>query len=278
MKRSACKWAGLPVAVLLLAAPAAAQVGAVGAATGAGVAVENAHEGSPILGESGLVLAERGWSASAYGAYTTGGVGEGGQALDFNVTQFLAGAFYAPVENLTVGVLAFPLTRVEVEAGAQSADDSGFGDLALYAKYRVHESPDARTHVAAIGQVGLPTAQEGFGSEGVILAGGLGVSHRLEGGSVHAAGGLVLPTDDADGDAFFDFNAAGVIGVADRVGASLEVLGSIGDESVLNAGPGVRIRAGERTFVDGAVVFNVASSLDESPFDWGLVLGVNIGG
>lgn len=267
--------------VLLLPASGGAQVGAVGAAVGAGVADENAHTGSPILGESAVVLPERGWTGSAYGGMSFGNdvtvTGLPGGA-DFTFFQLLLGVFYAPLENLTVGALAFPVSRVEVESGGQSAEDSGFGDVALYGKYRFYESPDGLTSVAALAQVGLPTGESGFGNEGVSLFGGLAASRTLDGGSLHGGAGVGIPMDDADGDPYVSFSASGVLGLTERVGLSLELLGDVGDESIVSAGPGVRVRAADRLFLDGAVVLRLGSTFDEEAYDYGVILGVNFGG
>jgi hypothetical protein len=255
-----------------------AQVGAIGAASALGVSDANAHVGAPVLTEHAGVLPAKHWSAGAVGGWTTGKYDLISDELKFDVVQILLGGYWAPRQDLTVGAVIRAHNSVSVEIGGLSEETSGVGDLLLYGKYQFHSSGDGLTRLAGLATLDLPTADEGFGLDGPAFSTGLAASRGLANGSLHASALVGVPTSDLDGDPYLGLTAAGVFGLGERLGLSGELMATVGQETVVNAGPALRYRASQRAFIDVGLVFNLASTFDESPFDVGLVLGVNMGG
>jgi len=277
----------------LLPSLASAQAGAVGAAVAVGGGIENAHVGAPIQSEHARTLGAGRTSFAVYGGLTTGSAAAvPGVDVSFDFLQTVLGGFYGVSDDFTIGAILFPVNRVSVTAtntstGASASESgSAIGDLSLYGKYRLGESADGRTSFAAIGRLQLPTAGEAdfggtpvtLGLSGVGIGVGGAVSHLSNNSSFHASALLGIPTDDSDGDPSVGLSGAVVFGVSDRVGLSAEVLASLGDETQFTGGPGVRFQASDNVFLDAAALFLIGSSVDQNPFDYGLLFGLNIGG
>lgn len=288
-KRKIFGWFAAGVVAALSPAMASAQAGAVGAAVAVGGGVENAHSSAPIQSEHALTLGTGRTAFTVHAGLTSGSVGSN---ASFEVIQTLIGGFYGVSDDLTIGAILFPVTNISLDvtdptSGASfSESGSGVGDLSLYGKYALGESADGRTSFAAIASLELPTAGTAdlggtpisLGLDGVAIGIGGAVSHRASSSSFHGSAQLAIPTSDLDGDAFVRLGGAAVFGVSDRVGLSGEVLANVGSETQFTGGPGVRFQASDNVFLDVAALFLLGSSISEDPFDYGLVVGLNIGG
>lgn len=268
--------------VVCTATPAAAQLGAIGAATGAAaVATADGINSAPLLSESGLVLGQA-WAANATFSMVEATVGtfdpaQGVTDATLTSSGFGVSAVFAPNPDLMLGASVTPYVSVSAETPSATFDDSGRGDASLFAKYRAWRSEDGRSSFAATGGVVLPVGSEDFGQQGASLSVAGAVSHRLAGGSpltLHGSIGFSIPTDDADGKTTLSFSGAGVYRTSERLALSGELLGASSDgEYAINLAPGVRISANRHWLIDVAAAINVATSLEDSPFDYGLVLG-----
>ncbi|MEZ4414226.1 MAG: transporter [Gemmatimonadota bacterium] len=265
-----------------VATPAAAQLGAIGAATGAAaVSTPDGINAAPLLSESGLVLGG-GWAVAASYSMIETTIGifdpfEGATEGTLTSSGLSVTGVFAPNPDLMLGASITPYVGVSAESPSSTFDDSGRGDASIFAKYRAWRSEDGRSSFAATGAVRLPVGSEDFGQAGASLGVSGAVSHRLAGGSpltVHGSLGFVVPTDDQDGMTAINFSGAGVYRTSDRFAFSGELLGATSDgEYAINLAPGARISATSQWLIDLAVAFNVASSLDVSPFDYAFVLG-----
>jgi hypothetical protein len=222
------------------------------------------------------------WAAGAFAGITSGGFEDGfTSGTDFSFTQVLLGAFYAPSDRLTVGVSVFPYAAFSLDNDIGSADESGRGDASLYAKYQIASSEN--TSVAGVASLGLPVGDDTFGAEGASFGLGVVVSHTANLMSLHGSLGFMMPTDDLDGNAVIDFNAALMYAAQDNLTLGVELLGSsttfegIDDRyTTIDLGPGARLRASERLFLDAGLLFNLSTSIGESPFDYGFVFGATL--
>ncbi|MCA9736652.1 MAG: transporter [Gemmatimonadetes bacterium] len=265
-------------------APLSAQLGAIGAATGAAaVSTEEGINSAPLLSESGLVLGD-GWAVNAGFSLVETEVllfdGFGGsEQATFSSTGLSVSGVFAPNPDLMLGATITPYLGVMLESPSGSSDDSGRGDASLFAKYRAWRSQDGRSSFAATGSVRLPVASDGFGQEGASVGASGAISHRLGGGSpltLHGSLGFSVPTNEDDGVTAVNFSGAGVYRTSERFAFSGELLGASADgEYIVNLAPGARISAGQNWLVDLALAFNVGTSLEVSPFDYGFFVGGN---
>jgi hypothetical protein len=268
-------------AVAVCATAARAQVGAIGGAPGSAITGSESQARAPVFIQSGLIAPAKSWSLSAFSGYTSGGVDFGFDQVDFSFTQLLLGGTYSPTEKVTLGAFVFPYNRVSAESNVASADDSGMGDAELSAKLSLLSSEDGKTALAAIGSVGLPIGDEDFGSSGVSFSAGAGITHTLERVTLHAAAGVLIPTDDADGETTVKFGGALTYGASPKLSLGVEVLGSTASVegqryTSIDGAPTLRLRLGQRAFLDGGVLFNLSTSPGESPFDYAAVVGFTI--
>jgi hypothetical protein len=267
------------IAVAAAAPQAQAQVGAIGGAPGsAGIAGESR---SPVFVQSGLVAPAKSWSASAFSGYTSGGFNAGFEEVNYGFTQLLLGATYAPSDKLTVGAFISPYNKVNAESDFTTANESGMGDAELFARYSVLSSADGKTAVAAVGSLGLPIGDENFGASGLSLFAGAGLSHALERVTLHAAAGLEIPTDEADGETTLQFAGAAIYGASPTLSLGFEMLGSTASIAgqrftSINGAPTLRLRVGERAFLDGGILVNLSTSPGEALYDYAAVFGFTI--
>jgi len=248
----------------------------------------DALDSAPILSESGLVL-EDGWAVNSFvSSYEVNSLITDGFTIDDLVltsTALSLSGVIAPSPDFMLGATLRPYLSVSAESQAFGNDeDSGTGDASIFAKYRLHQSDDGRTSVAATGAVSLPIGSDNsdsgglmFGQYGASFGATAGVSHRLADGSplsLHGSLGFTVPTDEMDGEAVVNFSGAGVYRTSPKFALSGEVLGASSDgEYIVNLAPGGRITAGSNFLVDLALALNVASSSDVSPFEYGFFLG-----
>ena len=255
-------------AVLCVPGAARAQVGAIGGAAGGAVAGDDAVARAPVFGESGLVLAAKSWSFGGYYGLTSGS-----DFVDFTFNQVVLGAFYAPAERLTLGLVMFPFNSVSSDFGAGlEGDESGMGDAVAYGKYQFARSADGRTSVAGIAQLLLPIGDADFGAAGTQIALAAAVSHQLSSATLHGMLGVGIPTDDDDGETAINFGGGVVFSASNSVSISGELLGSsesfdvgLGDSeryTELNIAPGVRVRLGDRLFLDTGVIYPLWNNQD----------------
>jgi hypothetical protein len=216
--------AALACAVCATALPA--QIGAIGGAPGSAVTAAETQARAPVFIQSGLLAPAKSWSVSAFSGYTSGGFAAGVEQVDFSVTQLLFGGTYSPNAKLTLGAFVFPYNRVSAASSAASVDDSGMGDAEVSAKFGLLSAADGKTALAAVASVGLPIGDEDFGSSGARLSAGAGLTHALERVTLHAAAGVLIPTDDADGETTITFGGALTYGATPALSLGAEVLGS----------------------------------------------------
>jgi hypothetical protein len=274
--RPAMPW--LATALLATAVPAAAQVGAIGAAPAGLWGTDEVMATAPILMESGYQL-ERGqvgvtalFGVTAGGFTLTDDVQTVG--LDYTFNQLVLGAYYALSDRITLGVLAAPYVGFEIEASGFSENDSGRGDIGVYGKGLLWRADDGKTSLATFGSATLPVGEDGWGAEGSVLAGGLALSHRMDQFALHGATGVQHPLKEVDGSTVFTGSAGAVYSAGARVALSLEGLASTSDgETAFDVAPGARVRLGSSFYLSGAVLVNAASSLDYKPYDYAVVIG-----
>jgi hypothetical protein len=264
------------LAVLLaLPAAASAQVGAIGVVPGSAATGADAYIGTPILVNSSLTLPRGRWSVSGYGVFSKFSVDE----FDFEESDrtLFATAAYAPTDRAMFGVQLLPYASYDIESSLGEASESGMGDAVLFGKYQFWRSASGRTSMAGVGSASLPIGSDEFGGEGISLGAGAILSHRSNRVTWHVESGVGIPTDDADGETAFSLNGAAVIAASQRMWLSLEALNTFSDgEHQLLFAPGARFAVGGRAFLDGALAFEVANSVDESAFDYALLLGLVI--
>ena len=276
--------AAVSAGILAVNAPVAAQIGAIGA-PGSIASGSEATSSAPIFTESALVMGRGMWAAGAYAGYTSGGF-DGPVSVDLSSRQLLLGAYYAPTEQLTLGVSVLPYASISAENNlGDSADESGRGDAQLRAKYQFWNSTDGRTSLAGLGSIGLPIGDDDFGASGASVGLGGAISHLADRVSVHGGLGFFMPTDDDDGETTIDFSAAVVYAAQEKLSLGLELLGSTfsfegieGSEryTSIDLAPGARYRVAPRVFLDGGLLFNVSSTDDSSLYDYALVIGATV--
>jgi hypothetical protein len=281
VKSAAAVTAAAATGLLAAAQPAAGQVGAIGGAPSSAVSGGATAARAPLFSESALVMPRGGWTAGAYGGYTSGGIEGDFTSIDFSFTQLVIGGFFALTERVVLGAAIFPYASVSVDSDFGSEEESGRGDGLLYGKAQFWSSADGRTSIAGIANVGLPIGDDDFGAEGVSFGIGGAVTHTVNQVSLHGSAGFAIPTDDADGETTFNFNAAFVYAAQSVLSLGAELLGSTfsaGGErfTIINAAPGARVRLAERVFLDGGLLFNVSTSPGESPFDYAFLIGATI--
>jgi hypothetical protein len=268
----------LATALLATAVPAAAQVGAIGAAPAGLSGTDEVMATAPILMESGYQLERGQVGVTALFGVTGGGLtltdGFETVGLDYTFNQLVLGAYYALSDRITLGVLAAPYVGFEIEASGFSESDSGRGDVGFYGKGLLWRAGDGMTSLATFGSATLPVGEEGWGAEGSVLAGGLALSHRMERFALHGAAGARHPREEEDGSTVFTGSAGAVYSAGPRVALSLEGLASASDgETAFDLAPGGRVRIGSSFYLSGAVLVNVSSSLDHKPYDYAVVIG-----
>jgi hypothetical protein len=274
--RPARTW--LVTALLTTAVPAAAQVGAIGAAPAGLSGTDEIMATAPILMESGYPLERGQVGLTALFGVTAGGLTltDGVQTVDLDYTfnQLVLGAYYALSDRITLGLLAAPYLGIELEANGFSESDSGRGDIGVYGKGLLWRAGDGMTGLATFGSATLPVGEDGWGAEGPVLAGGLALSHRMERIALHGAAGVRHPLEEEDGSTAFTGSAGAVYSAGPRVAMSLEGLASTSDgETAFDVAPGARVRLGSSFYLSGAVLVNVSSSLDYKPYDYAVAIG-----
>ena len=269
------------IAVAAAAPEARAQVGAIGGAPGSAVSANDAQVRAPVFVQNGLVAPEKSWSASAFSGYTSGGFDFGFSQVEYGFTQLLIGGTYSPSEKVTLGAFVFPYNQVNVTSNISSTDQSGMGDAEVFAKVSLMSSADGKTRLAAIGSLGLPIGDEEFGSSGMSLSAGAGLTHALERVTLHAAAGLEIPTDDADGETTLQFGGALIYGASPTLSLGVELLGATASiegqrYTSIDGAPTLRLRLGQRAFLDSGILVNLSTSPGEALFDYAAVVGFTI--
>jgi hypothetical protein len=257
--------------------PAAAQIGAIGAAPAIFSNTDQTVAAAPILGESAYVLGRGQFGATALYGLTSGSLDLFATQIDYSYSQVVLAAFYAPSDRVTLGIAAAPYLAYSFTSGGESADTSGRGDLSLYAKTRLWTSSAGVTSLGAYGSVALPVGETGFGHEGVLAGLGLALSHHIDRVTLHASGGFAYPTKEVDGKTTVNFAGAAVIGASPAVNLDVELLGAHSDgEYVIDVAPGARVRLGTSFFLSAAMLFNASTSLAAKPYDHALVIGGSV--
>lgn len=282
MKTSIAR-AGLALAAVLLgSSEAQAQIGAL-AASAAVVTADGTEEyvfaGAPVFADNGLVLQEK-WSA---GAFATNQEFTFPSGVTLAVTGFSFGAFAAVGSSGMVGVSIQPVVQTSLENDFASAEESGTGNLGLYGKAVVHEA--GATQIAVSGRAFIPMADP-FGQARSTFFGGIGFSHQRDAKtSIHGGAGLAVTAESdgigdqanstpIEGTTGFSANAAIVRQLSPKAWLSGEFLASAGsDVWEVSVAPALRLRAGERVFVDLGVAIGALESDDSIPMDYAFALG-----
>lgn len=269
---------------LLVPGVARAQVGALGGAAGGAFSGDDAVSQGPVFGESGLVLDQGAWSFGGYFGRTSASFDTEFFDLEFGYNQLIVGAFYGLSDKLSVGAV-IPFSSWSAETPLGDADASGLGDIAGVLKYQFVESADGKTHVAAIGNVSLPTGdeEEALGAGDPVFGIGGALSHALSSASLHANAGVGFTTGD-NSTTVLSFGGGVVFPVSPTVMLSGELLGNsyetedfLGESertTVFDLAPGARFRVGSSTFIDAGV--NIPLDNEKSGYDWAAMIGVSI--
>lgn len=265
----------LAVLVLVPAQGATAQVGAFGGAPPAvSSGDEAAHFRSPIFTESAVFSPAGVLGGLGLVGLTTGTVDATG--VEYEVLQTTASIYYALSEAVTLGTSVQPWNQLTLRFNGLEESESGSGNGSLFARARVWESDDAQSALAASGAVGIPLADNGFGTDGVVLDLGGAFSHQLESASLHGSAGLVLPTSDLDGESVVRVSGGAMVRIGGRTAVGVELLSRFSNgESVIDLAPGFRFQ-GSGVIVDAGVLFNASTSLDEV-YDGALLVSVRFG-
>lgn len=254
---------------------ATAQVGAFGGAPPAvSSGDEAAHFRSPIFTESAVFSPAGVLGGLGLVGLTTGTVDATG--VEYEVLQTTASVYYALSEAVTLGASAQPWNQLTLRYNGLEESESGRGNGSLFARARVWEADDSRSALAATGAVGIPLAENGFATDGIVLDLGGAVSHQLESASLHGSAGLVLPTSDLDGQSVVRVSGGAMVRVGGRTAVGIELLSRFSDgENVIDLAPGFRFQ-GSGVIVDAGVLFNATTSLDEV-YDGALLVSVRFG-
>lgn len=273
------------IALATLPARAPAQIGAIGVVPGGGVSSKDGVAGTPIFTNSALMLPARRWGVSGYGSYAMleREMFDPGLGIPFRRTteasSLLATVAYAPSDKTLIGLQVNPYNSIDVtdEAAGQTFPTesfSGVGDAVLFGKAQL--SKNGPTSFAGIASVKLPVGDKdnGFGSNGLGLGGGIAVSHQAGKTSWHGDASVAFPTDDADGDVSISANVAAVISLSPRFWFSGEVLTVTSSGTTYAYGaPGIRFAVTQRAFLDLALAFKAYSSDSDFSPPTSLLLG-----
>lgn len=275
--RNLARWTvGLSVCALLPLSgpdPANAQVGAFGGAPPAVAPADGAsHFRAPIFSESAVLSPAGALGGTLLVGMTTGGVG----TLEYEVTQSAAAVSYAVTDAVMVGGAVQPWNQVTLRQAGLEESESGRGNASVFVRARVWESEEARTTLAATGALGLPMGTNGFGTEGVVLDMGIAASRQLEAASLHSSVGLLLPTDDLDGESVVRLSGGAMFRAGDRVALGAELMAQFSDgEHAIDLAPGLRFQASDRLILDAGVLVNATTSLDHI-YDGAVLLAIRV--
>jgi hypothetical protein len=275
------------VALAATADPASGQIGAIGVVPGGSAAGRGGVVGTPVFTNSAIMLPKSRWTISGFGVFSTISFEQYDPFLnlfyerEITSSSLVATAAYGLSEKTMLGAQLRPVNNREVTDRAlgqsQSFSQSGMGDAVVFVKQQFSRSSNGRTSVAGVASLSLPIGsyEDGFGSSGTVLGGALAVSHQSGRTTWHGEGNVILPTDDADGDAVLGLNGAGVFSISPRAWLSAELLTIIANgEWVALGAPAARFAVGQKAFIDAGLAFKLATSVSGGTWPTTVILGV----